>query len=242
MTEKTWTVYKLTDSRTPSDIRYVGITSGTLTRRLAQHKGASGNNYRTNWIRSVLRAGADVVICPLVTDLSESQAKAMEVELIAKYRSLGSRLVNSTDGGDGNVGWNPSNETRKRMAASASKAMTLEHRVRLSLIQKSLVTPEVRERIGASHRGKTMSGESRTRIASAMTVVSLMRPPRNGGFKGVHKMGSKWQSAIRTSGKSSHLGTFSTPEEAAHAYDAAAYAAWGDKCYLNFGAPRAIAA
>lgn len=34
--------------------------------------------------------------------------------------------------------------------------------------------------------------------------------------------------------KRTYLGHFSAPEAAARAYDAAAYAAWGTDCYLNF--------
>ena len=59
------------------------------------------------------------------------------------------------------------------------------------------------------------------------------------GFKGVcwHKRDRKWQAGIRDGGKSPrHLGYFSTAEEAAHAYDAAAREMHGEYATLNFPA------
>ncbi len=235
MTEKSWTVYTLADSRSPSDVRYVGITSTTPARRMARHLSDRRQNHRTNWIGAVRREGADVVMTPLMDGLTEQEAKSKEVDLIASYREGGARLVNSTDGGDGTVGFSPTAETRAKMAAAASAAMTPEHRLRLSAIQKALVTPEVRERIGAAHRGKVMGEESRLKISEAMRKIAQLRPPRNGGFKGIHACGRKWQATIKADGVTSHLGTFPSPEDAARAYDSAALAAWGRDCYLNFG-------
>lgn len=38
------------------------------------------------------------------------------------------------------------------------------------------------------------------------------------GFKGVCKVGNKWQASIKVAGKSRHLGNFDTPEKAAQVY------------------------
>ncbi len=56
-------------------------------------------------------------------------------------------------------------------------------------------------------------------------------------FKGVckHLKNGKWVSKIFLDGKVKNLGSFSTPKDAARAYDIAAVEAWGiGKCYLNF--------
>ncbi|TIV38946.1 MAG: hypothetical protein E5V91_12430 [Mesorhizobium sp.] len=45
--------------------------------------------------------------------------------------------------------------------------------------------------------------------------------------------------SIQIDGKTKHLGRFADLLDAARAYDAAAYAAYGDKCFLNFGIPGA---
>lgn len=53
-------------------------------------------------------------------------------------------------------------------------------------------------------------------------------------FKGIRLMRGKWAANIKVSGKSIHIGTYSTDAEAAQAYDAAARLAFGDFAFLNF--------
>lgn len=61
--------------------------------------------------------------------------------------------------------------------------------------------------------------------------------PRNGkAFKGTcfSLRKNSFFSSITIGKKQKRLGYFPTEELAAHAYDAAAFAAWGTDCYLNF--------
>lgn len=56
------------------------------------------------------------------------------------------------------------------------------------------------------------------------------------GYKGViyRKDRSYWTAAVSVRGRSQHLGCFSTPADAARAYDVAARAAYGEFARLNF--------
>lgn len=54
------------------------------------------------------------------------------------------------------------------------------------------------------------------------------------GYKGVRASGSKWQAQIWTNNQRFYLGLFTTPEEAAWAYDQAARSLHGELASLNF--------
>lgn len=71
----------------------------------------------------------------------------------------------------------------------------------------------------------------------------LNRPPKKGSsskYKGVswYKRGKSWGAYIKLDGKQYHLGRFSTEEEAARAYDAAALHLHGEFAWLNFPAQK----
>ena len=74
--------------------------------------------------------------------------------------------------------------------------------------------------------------------------VRKVRTLNHGCFqivKGVswHRAGQKWQASIRNDGRSRGLGLFTSAEEAARAYDAAAVLAFGEFAYVNFPGGRA---
>ncbi len=57
-------------------------------------------------------------------------------------------------------------------------------------------------------------------------------------FKGVSLYrgirGNKWRATIISDGVQTHIGNYDTEEEAARAYDEAAWKRWGHFCYQNF--------
>ena len=65
-----------------------------------------------------------------------------------------------------------------------------------------------------------------------------LRKTNTTGYRGVKQIGKRWAAQIHAPGMRSHLGMFGTPQEAARAYDKAAWEAYGEKAILNF--PREI--
>jgi hypothetical protein len=177
--------------------------------------------------------------------IHESQAYAHEVELVAKYgrREQGGLLVNKTDGGDGMS--NPSATTRAKISAARRKRITTAAtRAKMSKSQSGkTLSDDHRVKIGDAQRGeknhafgKSLTDDHRAKVTAALLVAGV-RKDNSTGFKGVKfdKSRSKWMASLQIDGKTINLGRFPDPEKAARAYDAAAYAAHGENCYLNFG-------
>ena len=132
-----WTLYRHTS---PSGKVYIGITSRDPEVRW----GNNGSHYRGSvFVNAILKYGWDNIKHEvLFTHLTEKKAKHLEVELIRHYKKLGISY-NMTDGGDGTVGFHPSEETRKRMRQAQAK---IDKSTRIAVLNRS------REEIGIKHR------------------------------------------------------------------------------------------
>lgn len=183
--------------------------------------------------------------------IHETQAHAREIELIERYgrREFGGLLINMTDGGEGVSGatWTLSNETRQKMRRPKS----MEARAKMSA-NNGMRRPEVaikmaRVWVGRQHSIRSrnlMSANNAMRnpdIRAKNAASQVSRPPNGRAFKGIsfEKKKNKWAARIRLGGINKRLGLFDSAEEAARAYDMAAFSAWGSHCYLNFGLPEA---
>ena len=99
----------------PSNKRYIGITSQKPNRRWRNGKGYERNEYFTRAINKYGWDNFEHII--LATDLTEEQAENMEIELIAKYDTTNpSKGYNITKGGEGGNGRTWSDEERERMS------------------------------------------------------------------------------------------------------------------------------
>ena len=75
----------------------------------------------------------------------------------------------------------------------------------------------------------------RTCSHSQNIMNSKMRIDNTNGYKGIryHKQNKKWQARIKKNKKDNHLGYFTTPQEAALAYNEAAKKFFGEFAKLN---------
>ena len=155
------------------EVFYIGIGQ--------EEKRAKSKSDRNNyWHNVVNKYGYEVQI--LKSDLTWEDACEMEKVLISWFgrRDLGlGTLVNLTDGGEGNVGWVASDETRARM--SKSKKEKLSH----NLGKKA--SKEAREKMSISATGRKHSEESKEKNRIASSNVSeetkLKRYLKNKGLK-----------------------------------------------------------
>jgi hypothetical protein len=105
-------------------------------------------------------------------------------------------------------------------------------------LHRFLMDAQPGEEVDHANRDKLDNRRSNLRfVTHAQNCVNAgLRRTNSSGFKGVtwHKRTQTWRAYIRVNGRQVHIGHFSTPEDAARAYDDAAAAEWGDFAFLNF--------
>jgi hypothetical protein len=110
-------IYGLCDKE--ACVRYVGKTQQRVERRLLAHltrarRGERG--HKNNWIRQCLKDG--YVPSVKILEMVDGDGCAQEIFHISKYRELGFDLTNATDGGEGTIGYVPSEETIEKLRRS----------------------------------------------------------------------------------------------------------------------------
>lgn len=78
---------------------------------------------------------------------------------------------------------------------------------------------------------------SNLRLATPSQNMGNAGPWRGRKYRGAFQEAGRWRSRIQVDGKRVSLGSFTTEEEAARAWDEAAFEAWGDYARLNFPLP-----
>lgn len=130
-------IYGLHDPVT-DELRYIGQTVVSLTRRLGMHCApsvlAAERSHRAHWVEALLRQGLRPVIREIATASSKEELDLLEVEHIAMARACKVRLVNTEPGG---------------------ATHSLEHYERLAAAKRGVPrTPEVRAKISAARKGQ----------------------------------------------------------------------------------------
>lgn len=108
-------IYALADPRTYR-IRYIGQTARSATVRYKDHcRKQTRNNHRTGWLNQLHSLGFRPIMI-IIEECNKFNWAERETYWIKYYRdTLEYDLVNTTDGGEGTVGWNPSEETKAKI-------------------------------------------------------------------------------------------------------------------------------
>lgn len=161
---KKWLVYRHTS---PSGKVYIGITHHTDPNRRWQN--GKGYNNCPIFHKAILKYGWENIKHEvLFKDLTEKRAKDLEIALVRHYKKLGISY-NATDGGDGHLGYVPSQETRDKIKkAHLGKKMTAE--------QLEKVRQRAKERVGIPRNEETkrkLHEANKGKKPSAQTIAAL---------------------------------------------------------------------
>lgn len=160
-------IYVLVDPR-DDRIRYVGQTP-RLEGRYKEHCGRQyKKDHRANWLNK-LRSFDLKPIMQAIEECNEYNWTERETYWIKHYREvLGCDLTNTTDGGEGTVGYIPSQETRRKLSESQKgKTRSEETKHKISEANKGKTrSEETKRKIGAVSRNR--NEETRLKISDAM--------------------------------------------------------------------------
>ena len=141
--------------------RYIGITSNNVEVRW---KNGHGYSEKLPIGRAIRKYGWDNFSHKILYEnLSETEAKRIEVNLIELYKTRDSTYgYNICVGGEGVSGWHPSEKTRKKLSEAAkrrngSKNPNYGHKW----------SDEMKKKAGDKHRKENLSGETLRRMSKA---------------------------------------------------------------------------
>jgi len=141
--------YTYAHKRPDGSIFYIGQGSAKYNRA---HSKKSRNKY---WQNIVNKNGYEVEI--LAYWNTSAEAKQHEVELISYLRNQGITLVNMTEGGEGTVGFFPSQETREKLSAIQKRLQNSPERLAFT---KNLHTGRKRPESTKQKMSQSMKGNT----------------------------------------------------------------------------------
>lgn len=165
---------------------YVGF--GSTSRRA--HSKHDRNKYWKNIVKKLEKNGSTFEVKIVKDNLTKEEAFHLEIERIAFWRNAGIKIVNMTNGGEGNIGGVSPNkgkkasiETRRKLSESHKGKISPKKGIPLSDEQKIKMSNSLKGRIGVkSMLGKTHSDETKLKISQANKIrwdqIKELNPPK----------------------------------------------------------------
>lgn len=150
------------------EVRYVGKTVRSLSRRLGNHianaKGNKHNKHLSNWILKILYENKRPII-ELLEECEHSVWQEREKYWISQFDNL----INLTIGGDGCEGFIHNQETIEKLReVNKGRKHTDEFKEKMSLRLKGKpLTEEHKANIGKSNKGRKASLETKLKLSES---------------------------------------------------------------------------
>lgn len=155
------------------EVRYVGKTVRSLSRRLGNHianaKGNKHNMHLSNWILSILNEGKRPII-ELLETCPYNIWQEREQYWITQY----SNLINLTKGGDGCIGLIHNQETIEKIRqAKLGYKHSQEFKDNMSKRLKGVpLSQDHKNKIGLANSGRKASEETKRKLSEAHKGIS----------------------------------------------------------------------
>ncbi len=191
-------IYALLEPKT-NEIRYIGKAKN-LELRLRKHAQSSKlkeNTHKNNWIKSLLKSGEKFIVVVIDSALTNDELNKKEVKWISYYKTIGCRLTNATNGGDGGKLSQESiskmKETKKKNPQKPywiGKKFEKEHCENLSKSKKGYVTnDETKEKLSKSHKGLNTWSKDRKLSEETKIKMSKSRIGKVKNYNAVYQLG-----------------------------------------------------
>ena len=150
------------------EVRYVGKTVRSLSRRLGNHianaKGNKHNKHLSNWILKIIAEGKRPII-ELLEECEHSVWQEREKYWISQFNNL----INLTIGGDGCEGFIHKQETIEKLReVNKGRKHTESFKEKMSLRLKGKpLTNEHKANIGRANKGKKASDETKRKLSES---------------------------------------------------------------------------
>lgn len=164
-------IYGIFDPNEPNEIRYVGKTKKNVEKRLNEHIYLSKREKKRPlylWIKKLLNNNVKPII-KIIEETDDINWAIKETYWIKLHRKNG-KLLNLTDGGESNLNYVPSEETRKKI----SQSNIGKHNYWLG----KKLSEEHKNKIGKSGFGKKRSEETKKNISNSLIGKKLSEEHR----------------------------------------------------------------
>ena len=152
------------------EVRYVGKTVRSLSRRLGNHiANAKGNKHLSNWILNILKENKKHII-----ELLETCQSGIWQEREQYWISQFPNLINLTDGGDGCIGFiHNSKAIEKIRQSKIGTKHSVEFKEAMSKRLKGVpLSEEHKSKIGLANKGREASEITRKKLSESHKGIS----------------------------------------------------------------------
>lgn len=179
--ERPYKIYSLNCPINEDVVRYIGLTKHSLNRRLGEHLREKYRiNHKQNWIRKLKNQSLKPIINLIDDNLTKEEAKEKEMQCIKLLKSVGAKLVNQTNGGDGMTGYRHTKEYKVWLSIKTTGTKHKEEsKIKMSNNKKGNKNAffgkthslEIRNRISRAHTGKERPLWVKIKISKSKTGV-----------------------------------------------------------------------